>query len=70
MPTEPILDELAYPFVHSHSAHVPTYEVTMVDDVLLFPAAHLLHTRFPRQLQRLHDLLEVLIPLSRSCREL
>ena len=47
MPTEPILDELAYPFAHSHSVHVPTYEVTMVDDVLLFPAAHLLRIRFP-----------------------
>ena len=47
MPTELILDELAYPFAHSHSAHVPTYEVTMVDDVLLFPAAHLLRIRFP-----------------------
>ena len=59
MPTEPIPGELDCPFAHSHAAHVPTYGETMVDDVLLFPAAHLLHRRFPPQLQRLHDLLEM-----------
>ena len=62
MPTEPILDESACPFAHSHSAHVPTYEVTMVDDVSLVPAAHLLRIRFPPQQQNLHDLLEVVPP--------
>ena len=70
MPTEPILDDMACPFAHSHSAHVPTYEVTLVDDVSLFPAAHLLRKRFPPQWQRLRDLLEVVTPPTRSRRGL
>ena len=70
MPTEQILGELACPFAHSHAAHVPTYEVTMVGDVSLLPAADLLRIRFPPQWQRLHDLLESLTLPSRLCREL